>query len=352
MKTKTDHTTLSYLLAMSVIVNIMELMIPRFPLFPWIKLGLANTFLIAVIVLFSPAEGVRFAFLRTIIAGILSGMPATSFFFSGFGGISAALVMGGAWVLLGKRNWIGLCGIGILGAVTHNSAQLIVAYMLFVRNTAFLWQIPPLLVFSVFAGSAVGFLSLSVIRSFTGINPPVPKPDTNAGTYNLIDKAGIPVFLLLIVWIFAVKEPSVIGISFLLMIAVSLFQGNRLSHLFGVLIRFWGLYLWIILSFLLFSSGHYWFSAVTVEGAEKAAVLVLRILFCVTASFTFIKPAALNYILSMAQKIGIGADSVKIISNALVLIPAITAKTRMMKLKTFSQFSCFVDEVLNERTDT
>jgi heptaprenyl diphosphate synthase len=101
--------------------------------------------------------GIAVAVAKAVFAGLTRGL--TAMFLSGAGGILSAAVVG----LLLKFSIqhsafsISEIGIGILGGVTHNLAQLACA-MLIMRATGVFMAAPPLIVFGVLAGAVTGTL--------------------------------------------------------------------------------------------------------------------------------------------------------------------------------------------------
>jgi len=128
------------------------------------KPGLSN-----IAVMMAGAElglpgGLMVALAKSIFAGITRGL--TAMLLSGAGGIASALVVG---LLLKLR--IANCelritetGIGILGGVTHNLAQLACAAAL-MRTAGVLWMAPQLIVFGNIAGAVTGTLVKLIRKS-------------------------------------------------------------------------------------------------------------------------------------------------------------------------------------------
>ena len=137
------------LASLALVLAAFESMLPPIPGYPpGAKLGLSN---IAVMFAASSlglptAVGVAlikgcFAFLtRGLTAGVMSLL----------GGLFSTLVM---WLCL-KKTGFSLILTGVLGALTHNLAQLLAAYWL--TSTSVLFYIPPMLILGILSGILTG----------------------------------------------------------------------------------------------------------------------------------------------------------------------------------------------------
>ena len=86
-------TQLSLFLAIGIILNIVESMIPIPLPIPGIKLGLANTIGLIVLYYYSPKEYLYIGFLRVLVVGLLrSGLFSVSFLLSLSGWFLSSLV--------------------------------------------------------------------------------------------------------------------------------------------------------------------------------------------------------------------------------------------------------------------
>lgn len=163
-----NHETLKLarvglLLALAVVIHSAEAMLPVTVL--WFKFGFANIIGLTTLYLF----GFRYAlfvtlgrvFLGSLITGLF-GSPA--FVFSLAGGIASIVAMG----LVKKlgRSAFSLIGISIIGAITHNAAQLFVAYALIIRNEAVFFLIPFMLIAALGTGFLNGLAARYLIRHF------------------------------------------------------------------------------------------------------------------------------------------------------------------------------------------
>lgn len=155
--------------AVSVSMYVAENLIP-FPL-PWIRIGLGNTGIVIALYTLGFKGAFMVMLLKVFVGSLLSGRFLTLFFiFSLSGSVAASLSMG-----LFKRflNPIfGVVGISIIGALTHNLTQLVVAYLLVVREKGIFYLLPILLILGAISGAFVGTISKEVIKKLRQSNSP------------------------------------------------------------------------------------------------------------------------------------------------------------------------------------
>ncbi len=144
--------------AAAVTVYLLEFMLPR-PL-PFLKLGLANIFVLILLVQHSYFLALIVTVSKTVIGGFFSGLlisPHT--LFSLGGSICAFCVM--SFCLFSKIPF-SLIGISILGAVFHNLAQLYLVYLLLIQEQTIMLFLPLLLLLGVFSGTVSGFFAIQL----------------------------------------------------------------------------------------------------------------------------------------------------------------------------------------------
>ena len=147
--------------AVAVVLSILESFIPSLGFtLPGMKLGLGN---IAVLVAVEtcPLPMVLYvALVRALFALVTRG--ATAFFMSFAGAMLSSLVM--YFMANSKKINFGCLGIGVMGAFTHNIAQLCVAF--FIVGNASLAYLPVVTLMSLLTGgltSLVHYLTLPAI---------------------------------------------------------------------------------------------------------------------------------------------------------------------------------------------
>lgn len=147
-------------------LHIFEAMIPMPTdlVVPGFKLGLANIVTLYVIMNFSVRDALAVSILRTVLGSLLSGTFMTVTFFFGFaGGLISAVVMG-LFYKYGSR-YFSMLGISLVGAVTHNLAQLSVAALV-IRTAGIFGYLPYMLFFALPTGAFVGLVTGKVNKHY------------------------------------------------------------------------------------------------------------------------------------------------------------------------------------------
>ena len=151
--------------ALALALAALENLLPPIPVLPpGAKLGLSN---IATMYA-AQSVGLLPALCIALIKGLFAGMTrgAIAMLMSLSGGICSTLLM---WLFLRKDPPLfGWCGVGILGSLAHNGAQLCVAALL--TSPAVAFYIPWLILFGVLSGRLTG-LVLRVIMPVLNIIP-------------------------------------------------------------------------------------------------------------------------------------------------------------------------------------
>ncbi len=153
---------LGLLVAAGVSLHWVETLIPVAVAVPGAKLGLANVVTLLVVVAGTPGQVVALAAARTLLSSLLQGrLLSLSFWLGLSGGMASALAMVGARRALHK--YLSLVGVSLLGAVTHNLAQLVVLALL-VRSPLVFHYLPILLLLAAPSGLLTGLAAQAVIR--------------------------------------------------------------------------------------------------------------------------------------------------------------------------------------------
>lgn len=152
MKQTSARTAFTGLLAaLALTLSFLEGLLPPLPMLPpGAKLGLSN-----VVTMYAAGSlGLPCALFLAVLKGGFAffGRGLAAGLMSLSGGAASTVVM---WALLRKTN-TSLMVIGVWGALTHNAAQLAVAWAL--TSQAVVFYIPALLVFGVLTGLLTGFV--------------------------------------------------------------------------------------------------------------------------------------------------------------------------------------------------
>lgn len=111
------------LLVLALLLASLELFIPRIPVAPWLKPGLANVITILWIYRYGLRDTILFGFLRVWILSLFFGF---SFFTVSLGLTGMSFSVFGMWlaIQLVKKGFLGLLSVGVVGALLHNLGQL------------------------------------------------------------------------------------------------------------------------------------------------------------------------------------------------------------------------------------
>ena len=160
------YTRLSLLLALSVVLNAVESLIPIFNgMIPGLKIGLANTVILFILYEYSFKEAFYITILRVFLTGILlTGLFSVSFFFS-LGGAFLSIIM---MYIFKKYTKLSIIGISIIGSVFHSLGQIIVAIFL-INTTSMFYYFPFLLIFSIPTGIFTGVIARELLKGYREI---------------------------------------------------------------------------------------------------------------------------------------------------------------------------------------
>ena len=152
-------TRLSMLLAISVVLSLIESLIPLLNgIIPGIKLGFANIVILFTLYTFSLKDAFIISILRVFLVGILrTGVFSITFFFSLFGALLSLLFM----YLFKRFTKLSIVGVSIIGSVMHTIGQIIIA-VIFLSNVNILYYLPILLITSIVTG-IIGYISNALI---------------------------------------------------------------------------------------------------------------------------------------------------------------------------------------------
>ena len=143
------------LAAASIAFLIESLVPPLLPVAPYVKIGLANAFVLLVIVCF----GAGSAFVKNLLTALFAGWFA--FPFNLAGSICAYLAMAGTYSLFYPK--VSLVSVSVLGAICSNIARTSVA-VLVLESPSLYVQLPFVCAFSVAAGVIIGILTILSVK--------------------------------------------------------------------------------------------------------------------------------------------------------------------------------------------
>jgi heptaprenyl diphosphate synthase len=158
-----DKYRIALLSAFALAVHGLEGLIPT-PI-PWLRLGFANIITIITLVLYGLYPAIMVTLIRVVLGSLLSGtFLGPAFLLSLGGGIASTLSMGAVFLFMPRV--FSTVGLSIIGAMFHNSAQLIIAYFFFIPRIEAIILIAPLIMFfGTLTGTLNGFVSEMLIKN-------------------------------------------------------------------------------------------------------------------------------------------------------------------------------------------
>jgi heptaprenyl diphosphate synthase len=280
------------LLLCAVALNALEFFIPRLPFFPWLKPGIANIVTMIWIIRYGTVDALLFSLVRSWIAGCYFGFSFVSLSLAMSGGVFSTLVMGALWSLFGRRGMMGCIGIGVAGALFHNLGQLLAVYALLTSNTRIFYQFPVMALASVAFGGCVGALVLPFMRMLEGRgtaqNPSAFASPLAMPSPTLSERVTAVVLVAVSFSIvFVTSTVALIIIAAIAAIAVFFLCKGQLSLLAAPLYRFWALFLFIALMYLILPYGTRFerWSFLTHEGVSATLQQWLRLYAWLELSF-------------------------------------------------------------------
>ncbi len=151
--------TLAIFTALSLITFIIENQFPSM-LIPGARMGLANIFSFAALIMYSPAEAFAVLVIRTSLGAVYAG-NVSALLYSFTGGAVSMTVSSLLMYLLYPR--ISVMAVSICAAVSHNITQNIVFVLL--SGTALTFgYMPYLVLLGIVSGSIVGGVTMLIFK--------------------------------------------------------------------------------------------------------------------------------------------------------------------------------------------
>ncbi len=160
MKTK-NLTLHAILLSLGIMLQIFENFLPSIPGIPGGKIGLANIITILCIDFLNIKSTLILSILRPLISSMLYG-GITQLPYSLSGSLLSFVIMA---ILIKHNNKLSYIGVAVIGAASHNFAQVTTAVLMY-SNQLLYSYLPPLLIISVISGYFTGFCSTIIIQKY------------------------------------------------------------------------------------------------------------------------------------------------------------------------------------------
>ena len=157
MKTK-KLVTLAVTISVAMILSFVESRIPAFVAIPGVKVGLANIAVIFALYKMGWREAIVVSVIRVLLVALLFG-SVVSLAYS----IAGAIISLSLMILLKKLGIFTEIAVSVVGGITHNIGQILIAFLLLETKVVF-YYLPFLLVSGVIAGIAVGVASALLIK--------------------------------------------------------------------------------------------------------------------------------------------------------------------------------------------
>lgn len=142
-------------------LQIAESLVPRVPLFPWLRLGLSWAILLPFLLSFGVRPAISLFMARNVLSLTFGGQPPSTFLVSSLSGVFALLLAGGVVRKGVSAGWLGWIGAGVGLAACFNGLQLGAVTAILVGHSGNLFQLGPILAWSVISGTLVAWLARS-----------------------------------------------------------------------------------------------------------------------------------------------------------------------------------------------
>jgi heptaprenyl diphosphate synthase len=164
-----DKYRIAVLSAYALALHGFEALLPS-PI-PWFRLGLANIITITSLTLFGFRTAMMITLVRVVLGSIFIGtFLGPSFMLSLGGGIAGTCAMGAVHSV--SKTLFGPIGLSLIGALFHNTAQLFLAYLLFIRRIEAVLVISPvIMLIGIISGFANGVVADVLIKNILKNDP-------------------------------------------------------------------------------------------------------------------------------------------------------------------------------------
>ena len=151
---------LSLFLALGVVLNIIESMLPVLIPVPGVKLGIANTIGLIVLYYYGPKEYTLIGFLRVILVALLrTGIGSISFMLSLSGWFISTLFV----LLVNLFKKVSVYGLSMSSAVMHGVGQIIMVIFIY-SLPEMINYLPILIVSGIISGNVLALLCSELLK--------------------------------------------------------------------------------------------------------------------------------------------------------------------------------------------
>ncbi len=257
-------------------LQIMENLIPKIPIFPWLRLGLAYWILLPFLLRFGLVHTLFLFFSRNLITLVYGGQIFSSFLISTSAGFLSLVIMGSFVRTAYRKNVMGLLGVSILLATTFNICQLIIVDQMLIRHQDFYFQLSPILAWSVLSGGLIAFLVSRSSATLEGLFTTRVELDVETGSDAIAALGAKKRFELLLslitfILIFVFEQTAVQLVFTIVLLMITRFRSLK------VLLFAWPFFFYIAWLHLFRTDGFYIFRDwITREGLETFVFYTIR----------------------------------------------------------------------------
>ncbi len=162
---------LALLLALATVIHTAEAFLPSTVL--WFRFGFANIIGLATLELFGFNDALFLTLARIFLGSLRSGLFGSPAFILSLAGGTCAILSMGLVHRLGNRVFSEI-GISIVGAVFHNVAQLLAAYLILIKNEAVLLLVPLLILTATATGLINGLATRFFVQHYHRVANVIP----------------------------------------------------------------------------------------------------------------------------------------------------------------------------------
>lgn len=151
-------TTLALLISVAMILSYIESIVPAFVAVPGVKLGLSNIATVFALYTLGWPAAIVVSVIRVLLSALLFGnIPSLTFSLAG------AFLALASMIPLSKVNLFSSIGISVVGAISHNTGQIIAAAIV-METLGVTYYLIPLLLSGTIAGVVIGIISGSLVE--------------------------------------------------------------------------------------------------------------------------------------------------------------------------------------------
>ena len=160
-----NHSTkkivrLALFLALGVVLNIIESMLPILIPIPGVKLGIANTIGLIVLYYYGPKEYTLIGFLRVLLVALLrTGIGSISFILSLSGWLLSTLFV----LIIFKFKKVSIFGLSMSSAVMHGIGQIIMVVFIY-SLPEMINYLPILIISGIISGNVLALLCSELLK--------------------------------------------------------------------------------------------------------------------------------------------------------------------------------------------